>query len=471
LLERGLKKEKGEKMNFDFMIGWGLNPDEAKKLATEIEKRGYSVGFFVVNDNLEKELRALDLDVYNFHEMVSSLQISKSKIARYIDEYERNYNLLSMRDFCFTEACYRGAHEEQLFEEAIKYFYSIEKFIQAHKVGCFAFRLGGEFIQRVTYAVCKKVGMPVIYFDPFPPHFKGKMMLHTDEMNRLEDFTLIPFEKMSKEDRNFVDDFISSVKEKKEIQMYTMGSYHKSSICNRMLQKVGKGFNFIKTGNIAAIKNSMRYRLQNRIVHPGRKLLSKVYYSRFAPQKQYIFFPLHKQNDSQITIRNPQFYHQEWLVQVIAQSLPQGYKLYVKGHPGREYLPISTVRFISKIPDVYLLDPDTNPYDVTEHSQAVIIINSTVGFEALLYFKPVIVIGNWTLKGLGVTIDLDCLFDLRRAIKEAINAKVDKEKVKSVLFSLWSSMYEGSFDVPKPNLSAIADSLIKKLSRIRECRI
>jgi len=159
------------------------------------------------------------------------------------------------------------------------------------------------------------------------------------------------------------------------------------------------------------------------------------------------------------------------LVQVIAQSLPQGYKLYVKGHPGREYLPISTVRFISKIPGVYLLDPDTNPYDVTEHSQAVIIINSTVGFEALLYFKPVIVIGNWTLKGLGVTIDLDCLFDLRRAIKEAINTKVDKEKVKSVLFSLWSSMYEGSFYVPKPNLSAIADSLIKKLSRIRECRI
>ena len=215
----------------------------------------------------------------------------------------------------------------------------------------------------------------------------------------------------------------------------------------------------------------MKYEFKSKTLYLGRKLLSKKYYSRFNLQEKYIYFPLHQQNDSQITIRNPQFYNQEFLAQVIAQSLPQGYKLYVKAHPGNEQLPISTIKYISKIPNVYLLNVDINSYDIIKNSQAVIIINSSVGFESLLCFKPVIVVGNWSLKGLGVTIDVSNLFNLRRAIKEAINTKVDKEKVKSLLFSLYNSMYEGSFNVAIPNLSAIADSLIKKSLRIKERRI
>lgn len=455
-------------MNFDFIIGWGsTNVDGARKLYEELEKRGYAVGFIVINDDLANKLKGLNLLVYNFHSMALSIHISKSELHKYVNQYENRYGMFSMKDFCFPEACYRGMKEEQLIAESVKYFITVETFLQKHKVGCFSFgSIGGQFIQRVTYTVCKKSGIPVMYSNPFPPHFKGKMMIYTDEMNCLEDFTLIPFEKMSEEDRIFIDNFILSIKEKKQIQTYSVkfitGSPPNYS---RIFEKVKKGVSYILKWNTAAIKNSMRYRFQNSI-YAYRKLWAKIYYSKFDHNPQYIFFPLHQQNDSQITTRNPQFYHQEWLVQVIAQSLPQGYKLYVKSHPGREHLPLRVIRFISKIPNVVLLDPNTNPYDIIEHSRAVIIISSTVGFEALLYYKPVIVVGNWTLRGLGVTIDIENLFDLRKAIKKALNNKVDKERIKSVLFSVYNSMYKGDLLTSTPNWELIADSIIEKFRKI-----
>lgn len=456
-------------MNFDFIIGWGSpNVDGARKLYEELEKRGYAVGFIVINDDLANKLKELNLLVYNFLSMALSIHISKSELHKYVNQYENRYGMFSMKDFCFPEACYRGMKEEQLIAESVKYFITVETFLQKHKVGCFSFgSIGGQFIQRVTYTVCKKSGIPVMYSNPFPPHFKGKMMIYTDEMNCLEDFTLIPFEKMSEEDRIFIDNFIFSVKEKKQIQTYSVKPVISSaSIYSRIVEKVKNGLTYILTRNAAAMKNSMRCRFQNHFIHPSRRFFSKIYYSKFDHNPQYIFFPLHQQNDSQITTRNPQFYHQEWLVQVIAQSLPQGYKLYVKSHPGREHLPLRVIRFISKIPNVVLLDPNTNPYDIIEHSRAVIIISSTVGFEALLYYKPVIVVGNWTLRGLGVTIDIENLFDLRRAIKRALNNKVDKEKIKSVLFSLYNSMYKGDLLNPNPDWRLIADSTIKKFRKI-----
>lgn len=106
--------------------------------------------------------------------------------------------------------------------------------------------------------------------------------------------------------------------------------------------------------------------------------------------ERYFLFSLHYEWESQLAYREP-FINQQRLIEDICKCLPNGTKLYVKVHPHWRNAdqPLASLPY-----DAKYIHPDTNTTQLIKNSIGVITINSTVGYEAMLQNKPVIVFGH-----------------------------------------------------------------------------
>jgi capsule polysaccharide export protein KpsC/LpsZ len=83
------------------------------------------------------------------------------------------------------------------------------------------------------------------------------------------------------------------------------------------------------------------------------------------------------------------------LLRDVAASLPIGHRLYVKEHvSNRGRRPMAFYDAIRAIPSVRLLGPDANTWALIKEASAVAVITGTMGWEALLFGKPVITFGE-----------------------------------------------------------------------------
>jgi hypothetical protein len=119
------------------------------------------------------------------------------------------------------------------------------------------------------------------------------------------------------------------------------------------------------------------------------------YFSFPNLKEPFFIFPLHYEDDAQITFREP-FLDQISLIKAISRALPLGYYLYVKPHPHYFGLDIDFkgIIEISKIKNVKILYPTFSTVYLLKYAKGVITINSTAGFESLIFGKPVITFGH-----------------------------------------------------------------------------
>jgi hypothetical protein len=127
----------------------------------------------------------------------------------------------------------------------------------------------------------------------------------------------------------------------------------------------------------------------------GRKSLIKWYRRDIDERDNFFLFPLHYEQDAQITFREP-LIDQVQLIFDISRSLPCGYSLYVKPHPHYLATDISTkkMREISTLENVKIIDPSIPPGQLIRRSKGIITINSTTGFESLMMNIPVMSFGH-----------------------------------------------------------------------------
>ena len=122
----------------------------------------------------------------------------------------------------------------------------------------------------------------------------------------------------------------------------------------------------------------------------------------------YIYYPLHQEPEATIMIQ-AELASQLSIIDWIAESLPQGWKLYVKEHPSSFsiyeqeryfYKNISWFKHpsfykcVKRHPNVELIHIDTPSCELIQHSRAVASICGTALTEAIAYHKPIIVFGR-----------------------------------------------------------------------------
>ena len=88
------------------------------------------------------------------------------------------------------------------------------------------------------------------------------------------------------------------------------------------------------------------------------------------------------------------FDNQRALVENIARSMPAGYWLMVKEHPGMKgERPLSYYRPYDNCTMCNLLSPSVDSHELILESDAVLTITGSVAWEAILFEKPVIAFG------------------------------------------------------------------------------
>jgi capsular polysaccharide export protein len=116
--------------------------------------------------------------------------------------------------------------------------------------------------------------------------------------------------------------------------------------------------------------------------------------SESLPQGKYIFCPLQMPGDSQITVYGDWLRSIEDLVKHLegAAALPDGWRLIIKEHP-RTRVSLAA-KLASLATKRIVLDNVTDTMGLIADAEAVVTINSSVGFESFFFDKPVIVLGH-----------------------------------------------------------------------------
>lgn len=197
----------------------------------------------------------------------------------------------------------------------------------------------------------------------------------------------------------------------------------------------------------------------------------------------YVYFPIYFEDEA-LTLANYRYWAKNTLslVKEIAASLPEGYYLYVKEHPGVPgEISVSRLRALQKIPKVKVIDPLIQGQSLTKGCDAIIVLQGTAGWEAFLNRKPVIVLSADTFYSYSRLVykvkDICKLSEiLWEALSEgeAIYKRMENEWLWFIHCVL-SSLSLGTFYTYEPpyftpvnleNSKRIADGIAEKMKRM-----
>lgn len=111
--------------------------------------------------------------------------------------------------------------------------------------------------------------------------------------------------------------------------------------------------------------------------------------------KPYLYLALHKEPELAINVQHPEWHSQKNLVAWLSANLPAGYRLLVREHRFNEgRRPTRFYDDIRRYPGVTLIDAFDSPYKYIRNAALVVSDNGTTGFEALIFGRPLVLLGE-----------------------------------------------------------------------------
>ena len=179
-------------------------------------------------------------------------------------------------------------------------------------------------------------------------------------------------------------------------------------------------------------------------------LKTKNIWEKPAGGEKFVLFPLQYQPEASTQVLAPFYLDQAAVIENIARSLPVGCRLYVKEHvPCVGMRPVSFYRRILRIPNVRLISPWADTYQLIRDSLAVAAITSTVGWETILCGKPIILFGRVFYDIYDPIFKVEDIAKLPDIVKDAIESREpNKELLLKFITAILGSTYEGEIAMP-----------------------
>lgn len=149
-------------------------------------------------------------------------------------------------------------------------------------------------------------------------------------------------------------------------------------------------------------------------------------------EKNFIYFPLHQDEEESTLIGAPFFTDQIQLIKNIIKSLPIGYKLFVKESPSnaaRDWRKTSDYKKLLSLPNLVLLHPSVNPNEILKKCSLVISIVGTTALESAYYMKPSIIFGDTPFSNLNSVTKLNQISELPSLIRIMLTKKINYSDV------------------------------------------
>ena len=169
---------------------------------------------------------------------------------------------------------------------------------------------------------------------------------------------------------------------------------------------------------------------------------------KIGDNEQFVYFPLHQEQERVLLIGAPFYTHQFEVIQHISKSLPIGYKLYVKDHPVmdvRGWRSVSEMKKIMSLYNVKLLHYSVDSDEIIKKSSLVISIKGSSALQAAFHHKPSIIFENIGLYQLPSIHKLKCITELPDAIRSSIKKKVNSDDLEKYLDATKYDTFESSY--------------------------
>lgn len=323
----------------------------------------------------------------------------------------------------------------------------------------------------VIYYLCKKRGIPVLYFHNTTVRDVSTVEEDIDASaanvgkyykELLEQYPPSTDPKsitLSGGLAEYYDSAVTAAGEKPPLEFYRRVTYL-DRVRTMLIKKPAQFFRFLTgyctpAGIVRAFGAWHRYRVMR---------AAGTYYDQQAVDPDlsvpFVYFPLHYQPEASTVPMGGSYADQVLVARLMNDALPEGTLLYIKEHPRasgwltrspafyEEFLQLRKIRFIKKEVDTFAL---------RERCQAVATVTGSAGFEALFRGKPVFLFGHRFFQYAKGVHRIRTLDDCKQAV-EAVFARYERPTLLDVRLYLKAMEQEA---VP-----ALLDPWNMKVSRL-----
>lgn len=437
------------------------------RVARELQRR-YGVvaisGCVYGRDSLH-DLAAMDFPAGGVVALTDALREfgSREPDMRYLQECERKYgdpNLYAMVAGCRFVSDFEHVRALRVLETG---FRLVERLYDEYNPGAVISDGVACTLSYIQYAVARARGIPFLTIAP--ARVNGRFYIvrnHRDRYERVDElYADYKAHGLTEGDRaiaeRFIDEFRSAAtKPDYFVKLATTPGFDLESL-RTLVRLVHRRYALDPDNYLLASPFEALWGRLVRVVKA--RALDRPHFEQDVPREKFVFFPLHFQPELTTLILAPYAVNQIAVIENLAKTLPVDHVLVVKEHKaslGRR--PFGYYAAIRRLPNVRLVSPYLDSHTLIQRSSAVCVISSTVGWEALLYEKPVITLGDVCYNSFDLVRRVRAWEDVPRAIADAVGGfRPDHDLLLKYVAATLNGTYVG--DVFHPPGAAASDSL------------
>lgn len=193
-------------------------------------------------------------------------------------------------------------------------------------------------------------------------------------------------------------------------------------------------------------------------------------------EKPFIYVALSYQPERTTSPMASVYVEQILMVDMLAKTVPEGWQIYVKEHP-TQFTPAKFFRAqsgrtfdmyddIAANPNVKLVPMSTATYDLIDHAKAVAATTGTVGWEAVLRGKPVLLFGNPWYRGCEGSFKIDTAESCKQAL-DGINQgfEINQGNLRLFVYALEKTAIEAAVEDHLQISGLSDDEIASKLTK------
>jgi hypothetical protein len=425
------------------------------RVGTALGARGNDVKHVTFSRRAAKALRRSGARAYCLPDVMASLE--PFDLEHEVTRIERTYEMPSLRDVYRTDPPCEGRTEAWCVERTVRHFLALERILDDVEPEVIVPEVGTETLRTAAHLIGLQRDIPVLFL--LYTIFPKPLRLYRDTLHApiVPEAELRPLEAA---ERTEVEEFVAGFTERAT----PIRAYREPSITPGKLRELGRHVavralydrdnDYLRPGYFVTnyVRKQIRRAMAERLYEPLRN-----------GSRPFVYFPLHVTDDYKIRRVVPHCVHQEAIVEQVAAALPHGYDLVLKEHPlSIGWNSVGMLRRLSGTDNIRLVHPHTSSHELIRRSEAVAVIGSTVGLEALLYAKPVMTIGQPFYSGYGITLDIDSFRELREAVPALLAFQPDRERILAFIHAAMRRCLPGKpvlVDDSDENARALAASL------------
>jgi len=369
-----------------------------------------------------------------FHDQIKDN--NKKHDLKYLSNIEKKYGInlwklaINERFFYRFNRFYKFSTDEILsvLEQECKFF---EKILDEVKPECLIMLDPPAHHSKLLHDMSKSRGVTTLSM--YTSRIGPTSIVHTDYMCNFEklydksegivtDFEILQQKWNSSNYPNVVKNYIDKkVDDGGFKQIFTLNNYllHSSS-SNKETH-----YTYYGRTKSKVVKDTLDFKLKKQ---SRKKFIDKNLTKVPDLNSKYIYFSLADEEEMNILHYAPFYTNQIEAIRHVAKSIPMGYKLYVKEHPGRGIRGWRTIEDYNElldIPNVSLIHPSVKSETIYKNCSLVITLRGTSGLEAAFYGIPSVVFGDISYSILPSVYKVEDLSQLYELICLALDTKVN----------------------------------------------